>query len=110
MGTPSPQKSLDETMKSLRMASNRPAWMAKMPSQVATGAGSPSPAQECPNPKRVRLCWDGFAGASDPADVATNEQKPKQSASVLDELSWGAKEEIVDLIGAEGTEDDELAA
>ena len=98
MSMPSPQKSLDETMKSLRIASNRPAWMAKMPSQVVTGASSPSPTKGCPNPKRARLCWHGFADASDPvlqapegaADAATEEQKPKQSASVLDELCQGA--------------------
>ena len=99
MSTPSPQKSLDETMKSLRLASNRPAWMAKMPSQAATGAASARPTPGCPNPKKARLRWDGCADASDPvlqapegllmlADAATEEQnqKPKQSASVLDEL------------------------
>lgn len=74
--------------------------MGRIPIQMSTVAGLPSP-QGHPSAKKARLCWDGVADASDPVQVeclegvagaATEAEKPKQSASasVLDELCWGA--------------------
>ena len=55
MGSPPPQKSLDQTMASLRMASSRPTWMPKPRSR--TTACTPPPSPRSSSPERARLSW-----------------------------------------------------
>ena len=113
MTSPSPQKSLDETMGLLRMATNHPAWMPTAPKVAVANRTCASPMKLSSNPKRVRLSWapevlhspTSPAGATPKNDADSGhdllfedgeqlfeevEQQPEANlTSVLEELSFG---------------------
>ena len=113
MTSPSPQKSLDETMGLLRMATNHPAWMPTAPKVAVANRTCASPMKLSSNPKRVRLSWapevlhspTSPSGATPKNDADSGhdllsedveqlfeevEQQPEANlTSVLEELSFG---------------------
>ena len=84
MSAPWPQKTLDQTMASMRMASSRPAWMSPCP--VAAGPVlSLTNLEDSPiRHKRACLIWP--PSASEPEE----DQNRLHRASVLEELGFGA--------------------
>ena len=108
MAFPSPQKSLDETMGGLRLATTRPAWMATAPKAAAATPTRASPMKLSSSPKRARLSWaaDTHSPTSPPDTTPkkptdsgdeflfeeVEQQQPSQhqeSTSVLEELCFG---------------------
>ena len=81
MAFPSPQKSLDETVGSLQLATSRPACMPTAPKAAVVNPTCASPMKLSSSPKRVRLGW--AADMHSPTSPGTT---PKKDADSGDDL------------------------
>ena len=98
MSSPSPQRSLDEVLSSMRLATNRPNWMvvAHLKKVVTGNICSPmkfaSSAANCPaSPKRARLSWMADVSVYVDSGGASSNGTSQGQVSVLDELVVGSQ-------------------